>query len=261
MKIEEYIESLPKNIISGDDVSAPPEAIHRMLKLAKIKSTDVFYHLGCGDGAAIKIALEEFNVAKAIGIEIDKEKADSAMVSLLNIEGDYEIICKDVQDVDISKADVVLFWFADETIVEKMTRKFEKLRDGTRIITVWSAPLGCLPDKVDFPFVLSVTPFKKATSLKEQILSILGVQCIDFVTAWEYAERYTRALGNEEAGKNRFLTIIQAVTMWINARNLGVTCTDEMPESIKTYAGILRMFFNIEVDHLLKKDAPDDKAI
>ena len=81
---------------------------------------------------------------------------------------------------------------------------------------------------------------------------MFGVKCIDFVTAWEYSERYTRAIGSPDAKNDRFLTILQSVTMWINARNLGVTCTEEMPESIRTYIGILRTFFDIEVEHLLE---------
>lgn len=261
LRIEEYIESLPQNIMSGNDVSAPPDAVRRMLELAGVKSDDVVYHLGCGDGSALRIALEEFGVDSVVGIEIDEKKANDARKSLSSVRGNHKIICADVQDTDISEANVVLFWFVDERIVERMTRKFESLRDGTRIITVWGAPLGCLPERVDFPFVRSVTPFRKARNVKEQLLAVLGVRCVDFVTAWEYAERYTRALGTEEAGKNRFLTIIQAVTIWINAHNLGVTCTDEMPESIKTYVGILRMFYNIEVEHLLNDKSVDDKAV
>lgn len=251
---------MPANIISGDDISAPPDAVRRMLELAKTKDGDVLYHLGCGDGSALQIAHKEFGVKSTVGIEINKEKADGARKLLENADGDHKIICGDIQDADISKADVVLFWFADEEIVDNMTEKFTHLRNGTRIITVWGAPPGYLPQKVDFPFILCVTPFRRAANLKEQLLAVLGVQCVDFVTAWEFSERYTRALGNDDAGKNRFLTIIQSVTMWINAHNLGVTCTKEMPESIKTYVGILRMFFDIEVDHLLDK-TPDDKTV
>ena len=81
----------------------------------------------------------------------------------------------------------------------------------------------------------------------------MGVKCIDFVTAWEHAERYTKAIGSPQAGNDRFLTIIQSLVIWINAKNLGVACGDEIPESIKTYIGILRNFFDIEVEHLLKK--------
>lgn len=225
-----------------------------MLELANVGSKDTVYHLGCSRGEALRCAYDEFGVRNTVGIEIDGPKAAEATKSADSMEGNHKIVCGDIRDADISDADVVLFWFADEEVVAHMTEKFSTLRKGARVITVWSPPTGCLPERVDFPFVLSVAPFRRATDIKEQLLAVMDVKCIDFVTAWEFSERYTRALGDEDAGKNRFLTIIQAVTMWINARNLGITCTKEMPESIRTYVGILRTFFGINVEHLLKKD-------
>ena len=77
-------------------------------------------------------------------------------------------------------------------------------------------------------------------------------KCIDFVTAWEYAERYTKAIGSLNSENDRFLTILQSLIIWINAKNLGIACGNEIPEPIKNYMGILKTFFGIEVEHLLK---------
>ncbi|MGI0010730.1 MAG: SAM-dependent methyltransferase, partial [Nitrosopumilaceae archaeon] len=96
-------------------------------------------------------------------------------------------------------------------------------------------------------------PFKKANDLKEQLLTVFGTDCVDFVTAWEFAERYTKAIGLPEAGNDRFLTILQSLVIWINAKNLGVACGDEIPQPIKTYISILKTFFNIDVEYLLNK--------
>jgi hypothetical protein len=40
--------------------------------------------------------------------------------------------------------------------------------------------------------------------------------------------------------------------IWINARNLGLSCTKEIPAPVKAYIEILDNFFNIEVKHLIK---------
>jgi cyclopropane fatty-acyl-phospholipid synthase-like methyltransferase len=40
-----------------------------MLKLAEIKPSDAFYDLGCCDGSILILAVKEFNVKEAIGIE------------------------------------------------------------------------------------------------------------------------------------------------------------------------------------------------
>ena len=37
-----------------------------------------------------------------------------------------------------------------------------------------------------------------------------------------------------------------------NAKNLGVACGDEIPESITTYISILKSYFGIEIEHLIK---------
>ena len=88
--------------------------------------------------------------------------------------------------------------------------------------------------------------------MQEQLLSVFGVKCVDFVTAWEFAERYTKSISNSEVKNDRFLTIIQTLIIWLNAKELGVVCTEEVPESIKTYMSIMKMHFDIDFEHLLK---------
>lgn len=253
MKLEEYLQTLPSSILSGNDVQLPEHSFREIFEFANLSKDDVFYHLGCGDGKGLAIALEEFGVRKVIGIDIDRKKIEqsNSLLQEKNLDQGH-VICKDVTDAIFDDATVILFWFTDVLIIEKMMEKFEKLKHGCKIITIWGPLLGCLPDKVDFPYIINQVPFKPAKDLKEQLLAIFGTNCVDFVNAWEFAERYTKAIGSPEAGNDRFLTILQSLVIWINAKNLGVACTDEIPPAIKNYMGILRNFFNIEVEHLLK---------
>ena len=133
-----------------------------------------------------------------------------------------------------------------------MIKKFEKLKPETKIITIWGPLPNCLPDKVNFPYIINKVPFKKAENLQAQLLAVFGVKCIDFVTAWEFAERYTKSISGSEVKNDRFLTIIQTLIIWINAKELGVVCTEEIPESIKTYISIMKMHFDIDFEYLLK---------
>ncbi len=253
MKLEEYLQTLPSSILSGNDVQLPEHSFREIFEFANLSKDDVFYHLGCGDGKGLAIALEEFGVRKAIGIDINRKKIEqsNSLLQEKNLDQGH-VICKDVTDAIFDDATVILFWFTDVLIIEKMMEKFEKLKHGCKIITIWGPLLGCLPDKVDFPYIINQVPFKPAKDLKEQLLAIFGTNCVDFVNAWEFAERYTKAIGSPEAGNDRFLTILQSLVIWINAKNLGVACTDEIPPAIKNYIAILRNFFNIEVEHLLK---------
>ncbi len=253
MKIEEYLALLPRSIISGDDVQLPEHTFREIFRFADLTKGDIFYHLGCGNGEGIVLALEEFGVQKAVGIDIDKKKIITAKKFLDEKKLSNGILrCQDIIESDISDATVVLFWFSDQEVVESMTAKFSLLKKSCRIITIWGPLPGFLPDKVDFPYILNVVPFKKAVDLKEQLLAVFGTDCVDFVTAWEFAERYTKAIGSPQAGNDRFLTIMQSLVIWINAKNLGIACGNEIPQPIKTYINILRTFFNIDVEHLLK---------
>ena len=67
MKIEDYIKSLPEKIITGEDVQLSASTLREILEFADIGEKDVFYHLGCGDGAGPAIATEYG--ARAIGID------------------------------------------------------------------------------------------------------------------------------------------------------------------------------------------------
>ena len=250
LRLEDYLKTLPNNLVSGEDVQLSDKSFKDIFDLVDLKKDDVFYHLGCGDGKGIVIAVENYNIKKAVGIDINENKIETARKNLQDKNISAELICGDIRNSELTDATVILFWFTDDKITDTMMKKFEKLKPGTRIVTIWGPLPECLPEKVRFPYIVNKTPFKKV-SLQEQVLAVFGVKCIDFVTAWEFAERYTKAIGTN-VENDRFLTIIQTLIIWINARNLGVSCGNEIPESIKTYINIMKIHFGIDFDYLLE---------
>lgn len=253
MKIEEYLSTLPKSIISGEEIQIPPDTIREIFRFTDLEKNDTFYHLGCGDGTSLVIAREEFNVKNAIGIDNSEKMISEAkkMIDKKNI-ANIKVIEQDVRQAEFNDADVILCWFMDPEILEDLIEKFKKLKSNVRIITIWAPLPGCLPQKVDFPYIMNKTPFDETDDLKKQLMAVFDTECIGFVTAWEYAERYTKSIGRDNPENDRFLVIIQALTIWINAKNLGVACGEEIPVSIKSYIAILKEYFGIEVEHLLK---------
>jgi hypothetical protein len=252
LKIEEYLETLPKNLLSGEDVQLPEKSLREIFKFSNLRKNDIFFHLGCNNEKGVEIAINEFKVRKAIGIDNNLEKIQNAEKNLKEKNINVKLIHQNIEESDISDATVILFWFTDEKIINDMVKKFNKLKPETKIITVWGPLPNCLPDKVNFPYIINKVPFKKAENLQEQLLAVFGVKCVDFVTAWEFAERYTKSISGSEVKNDRFLTIIQTLIIWINAKELGVVCTEEIPESIKTYISIMKMHFDIDFEHLLK---------
>ncbi len=253
MKIEEYLETLPENLLGGEDVQLPEKSLNEIFKFANLGEDDIFYHLGCGDEKGIEIAINQFKVKKAIGIDCNSEKIQQAKKNLEEKQIQAQLICENIEESNISDASVILFWFTDEEIINKMLEKFETLKPETKIITIWGPLPDCLPNEVKFPYIINKTPFKKAQNMQEQLLSVFGVKCVDFVTAWEFAERYTKSIGSPEIKNDRFLTIIQTLVIWINAKKLGVACGEDIPEPIDTYIKLMKMNFDIDFEYLLKE--------
>jgi trans-aconitate methyltransferase len=253
LKIEELLSSLPQSTISGDAISLSDSVIRRIFKFAKLRKSDTFYHLGCGEGNAVRIAAKEFGVKKSVGIEIDKAAAEKARRKIARMRN-AQIVHADILDADIAAATVVLFWFAEPELVDKMVGIFKKeLKKGSRVITIW-APLGMtIPDKMEFPFFVSRKPFKRARSIRQQIKAVYGNECIDFTASWLLAERYIDALEVVPSDYRRFVNILQSMVIWINAWNMGVACEDEIPPPVQTYVGILKTFFGIDLSEMIKE--------
>ena len=91
MKIEDYLESLPQNLVTGDDVQLSDKSFREIFNFVELGPNDIFYHLGCGDGKGVKIAIEEFNVKHAIGIDSNSQKINLAK------KNPGEFFCNDIK--------------------------------------------------------------------------------------------------------------------------------------------------------------------
>ncbi len=253
MELGDFLSSLPQPVIKGERVSLTDNVVRRIFKFAKLKKSDIFYHLGCGEGNSVAIAAREFGAKKSVGVEIDKTMCDTAQRRITGITNAH-IINADVCKADISDATVLLFWFNEPEIVDAMAKRFRKeLMDGARVITIWG-PLGMtIPDKIEFPFLIHKKPFKQAKTMRQQIRAIYGTDCIDFTASWLLAERYIDALEVTAPSHRRFVNILQSMVIWINAWNMDVACEDEIPPPVQTYMGILKTFFNIDMSAMIEK--------
>jgi len=78
LKIEDYLNTLPESILSGQNIQLSKQSFREIFKFARLDKDHIFYHLGCGDGTGLAIAKEEFGAKKVIGVDNSKEKIDSA---------------------------------------------------------------------------------------------------------------------------------------------------------------------------------------
>ena len=138
--------------------------IRKILRLAQASKEDVFYDLGCGIGQLCEVAVTEFGVKKAVGIEMHRGRAAKAVrrVQELGLTGRMEIRNADFMESEIKDATVV---YCGLNEMDEDVQHFESgLRTGCRFVTLFLPFVGVLPTATDYPFYLMEVPFKKTRS-------------------------------------------------------------------------------------------------
>ncbi|HDJ83960.1 MAG TPA: class I SAM-dependent methyltransferase [Desulfurococcaceae archaeon] len=118
-------------------VPTPEHVARKMLELAGAGANDIVYDLGAGDGRIVIIAAREFNVKKAIGIEIRSDLVREAKrkIKELNLEDRVEIKQEDMFKAKIGDATIVTL-FLLTSVNEKLKPKLElELKPGTRVVS------------------------------------------------------------------------------------------------------------------------------
>jgi ubiquinone/menaquinone biosynthesis C-methylase UbiE len=117
-------------------VQTPLEVAKKMLDLSKIRSGEVLYDLGCGDGRLIILAAKEAG-ARATGVELREDLIERARTEIkrLNLEGKVNVIQGNFFDVPISEADVVTLYLTSSAN-ERLRPKLEaELKQGARVVS------------------------------------------------------------------------------------------------------------------------------
>ncbi len=120
-------------LLGAPFVPTPLPRVRKMLELAKVKSGDKVYDLGCGDGRLVHLAAREHN-AKAIGFELSPPIWFWAKISQPFWRSKAKIKFRNFYKQDISDADVIVCYLMPETL-KKFQKKLSKLKKGTRIVS------------------------------------------------------------------------------------------------------------------------------
>lgn len=135
--------------------------VRKILTLAHASKEDVFYDLGCGRGQLCIVAVSEFGVKKAVGIEMHRGRAVKAMkaVQELGLADRIEIRNEDFMMSDLHDATIV--YSGLEEIEEDVALCERRLKAGCRIVTLFLPFVGVLPEAADYPFYMMKMPFRK----------------------------------------------------------------------------------------------------
>ncbi len=107
-----------------------------MLELAAVKSSDIVYDLGSGDGRIVITAARKYG-ARGVGIEIDPAlvKQANANAAAAGVSDRVRFVTGDIFTAKISEATVVTLYLL-QSINERLRPKLvRELKPGTRIVS------------------------------------------------------------------------------------------------------------------------------
>ncbi|HTY64796.1 MAG TPA: methyltransferase domain-containing protein [Acidobacteriota bacterium] len=115
-------------------VGTPYDIVSKMLKMARIKKTDLVYDLGCGDGRILVLAAQKYG-CRGVGYDIDPErvKASRDNVARNGVEKLVKIVQADIFTLDLQKANVIPIYLLPE-MNRKLLPQLDKLKPGSRIV-------------------------------------------------------------------------------------------------------------------------------
>ena len=133
------------HIFGAPFVRSDKKRIATMLECAAIKSGEIVYDLGSGDGSLVIEAARRG--AHAIGIEINPFLTwySRWRIRKNNFSGKVRIIAKDFRNIDLHDANIIFLYLWPETIVKLKEKLTRELTPGTRIISNAFAISGWIP--------------------------------------------------------------------------------------------------------------------
>jgi predicted RNA methylase len=148
--------------------------IRKLLRLAGASRRDIFYDLGCGLGQLCIVAVAEFGVKKAVGIEMHRGRAAKAAehVQRLGLSDRIEIWNEDYTESDLHEATILYCGHNEER--EDVARLESELSRGSRFVSLFLPFVGVVPSAVDYPFYVMDLPFKKTVDVSLWISKVLS---------------------------------------------------------------------------------------
>jgi len=119
-----------------------------MLELARVRSDDILYDLGCGDGRILVAAAKKYG-CRAVGVDLDQMRVEETRASALKngVADRVTVERKDVLEVDLRPATVVTLYLGTE-LNRKLAPQLEQLEPGARIVSHNFGIEGFAPDEV-----------------------------------------------------------------------------------------------------------------
>ena len=129
-------ESTPSRKLDVWYVATPPEVVDRMIDVAKVRTGDVVYDLGCGDGRMVIAAAKKFGT-RGVGIDLDPARIREAEANAKRQGVDKLVTFKvaDLFQTDLTEATVVMLYLLPEVNRRLKPLLFKQLQPGARVVS------------------------------------------------------------------------------------------------------------------------------
>ena len=116
----------------------PMDVVRAMLQLADVKTGDIVYDLGCGDGRMVITAAREYD-AHGVCVDIDPRRIAESRENArqAGVTDRIRFLNVDLFATDIADATVVTLFLSPEVNLAVRPKLLRELRPGTRIVSHW----------------------------------------------------------------------------------------------------------------------------
>lgn len=118
-------------------VPTPLNVVREMLTLAGAGPGDVVYDLGCGDGRVLFLAVNEFNVSRAVGYDLDADMVETLerRIREEGLVGRVSAIHANFMEADLSPATIVTLYLTTSGNAKLKPKLEAELRPGARVVS------------------------------------------------------------------------------------------------------------------------------
>jgi SAM-dependent methyltransferase len=115
---------------------APLAAARCILEMLCVQPGEVVYDLGCGDARMLILAARRYG-ARGVGVEIDLLRVLLArlLVCLWGVSRQVDIYHADINDAELSTADIVVLFLSPEVNSRLKSKLAEELRPTARVVS------------------------------------------------------------------------------------------------------------------------------
>lgn len=117
-------------------VPTPQPVVDAMLQLAQVKTGDVVYDLGCGDGRMVITAAQKYGV-RGVGIDINPERIKEAQENAkkAGVTDKVTFLEQDLFTANIGDASVVTLYLLPSVNMKLRPKLLQDLKPGSRVVS------------------------------------------------------------------------------------------------------------------------------